>query len=123
MAKISHCGGESRAKVYRLASSKPAYEYQHVYHCLKCKPCGQELMFWKGEYPNGTFTELVGIPRQEFPHWLRRIQAGEAKPEAQLMSEWAEKAARPADVAIHYHTKLCQAHRWYKGERVKNEKE
>ena len=75
-------------------------------------------MFWKGEYPNGSFTDLVGIPKSEFPHWERRIKAGEAKPEAQLMSEWAERVSRPADVAITYQTKLCQAHKWYKGQRV-----
>jgi len=118
MAQIVHCAVRTRAKTYRLASSKPAYEFQIAYHGRGCKGCGEAFIYWQGEYPNGTRTELFPVPSQEHQHWLRRIQAGEAKPEAQLMSEYSRRIAGHIDGQIQYQTKLRQAHRWYKGERV-----
>jgi hypothetical protein len=118
MAKIIHCTLNSRARVHRLVSSKQAYEFQYAYHGRKCCDCGEAFIYWQGEYPNGTRTELFPVPSQEHQHWLRRIQAGEAKPEAQLMSEYSRRIAGYIDGQIQYQTKLCQAHRWYKGDRV-----
>jgi hypothetical protein len=115
---IIHCGNKTRARVYRLPSSKPVYEYQHLFHATRCKICEKELMQWRGEYPDGRYTQLIDVPQSEIEHWKRRIQAGEAKPEAQLMSEWAERVSRPADIAASYQLKLTKAHRWYKGQRV-----
>jgi hypothetical protein len=75
-------------------------------------------MEWRGEYQEGDkFTGWLDIPKSEHEHWKRRIKAGEAKPEAQLMSEWAERAARPADIAVYYHNTLETAKKWWKGER------
>lgn len=102
MADILHCDYRNRAKAYRLASSKPVYRFQIVNHCPKCKRCGSELMRWRGEYPNGNYSDWIAIPKAEFPHWHRRIKAGEAKPEAQMMSEYSQRIGRPADVALYY---------------------
>lgn len=119
MAKIFHCGRDSRATAYRLASSKPAYRFQHLWHCDRCHVCKEELMQWRGEYLEGDkFTAWIDVPEAEFAAWKRRIKAGEAKPEAQLMSEWAERAARPADIAIYYHNTIQQAKRWCNGVKV-----
>lgn len=113
MAKIKHCGLEVRARTYRLASSKPAYRFQHVLHAARCKVCKQELMQWRGEYQEGDkFTGLVDIPPTQFRAWKRRIKAGEAKPEAQLTSEWAERVARPADIALYYLERIESAQRY-----------
>jgi hypothetical protein len=103
LAKILVDGKYVSAKAYRLASSKPAYVFQHLYHHLTSK---REYMTWKGEYQNGNFSDYVTVPASEYDHWKRRIQAGEAKPEAQLMSEWSERAARPADLALYYHNTI-----------------
>jgi len=121
MAKVRHGGIETRAKVFRLASSKPAYEFQYLYHVPKCKHCEEELMYWRGEYQNGNFTDMTDIKKADFPYWFRRIKAGEAKPEAQLMSEYSQKIARDASSQIIYQTALCNAKRWYKGQRVKSD--
>ena len=119
MAKVIHCGGKySNAKFYRLPSSKQAYAFEHCQHGRKCASCGQEFMTWRGEYQSGTFTPWYDVPKQEQPIWHRRIQAGEAKPEAQLMSEWSERAGKPADVAMYYHNTIQLAKRWWKGNKI-----
>lgn len=77
--------------------------------------CGKEFMEWRGEYQEGDkFTGWLGVPASEIDHWKRRIKAGEAKPEAQLMSEWSERAARPADLAVYYHNTIQIAQKRYK---------
>lgn len=112
MAKIPYKGIWIKAKAYRLASSKPAYAFQHCYqHDTK----NLKWMVWRGEYPNGNYTDFFIVPPSEHSHWERRIKAGEAKPEAQLMSEFSQQASRPADAVGPYLLKLTQAHRWYKG--------
>jgi hypothetical protein len=119
LAKYWHCGTTTKASSHRIASSKPAYSFQHVRHCLKCKVCGKELMEWRGEYHEpDKFTDWLTIPKSEYPHWLRRIATEQAKPEAQLMSEYSQQASRPADVVGPYLLKLTQAHRWYKGNKL-----
>lgn len=73
-------------------------------------------MEWRGEYQDPEkFTDWITIPQSEYPHWLRRIATEQAKPEAQMMSEYSQQASRPADVVGPYLLKLTQAHRWYKG--------
>lgn len=109
MAKILLGGKFVRAKAYRLPSSKPAYAFQVLFHVEK----PTEFMQWRGEYPNGNFTDFIDIPKAEYDVWRRRMNAGEAKPEPQLMSEWAKKVARPADIAIKYHETLKIATRSY----------
>lgn len=70
-------------------------------------------MEWRGEYQEGDkFTAWLTIPNAEHPHWARRIKAGEAKPEAQLMSEWSERAGRPADIALYYHNTIQAVQRY-----------
>jgi hypothetical protein len=115
VAKLLVNGVFVRAKAYRLTSSKPAYEYQHLYHHVSNT---KEYMAWKGEYPDGNFTDLVTVPDSEYDHWKRRIKAGEAKPEAQLMSEYSRKIAGDVTAQIQYQLKITQAARWYKGQRV-----
>ena len=103
MAKYWHCGTTTKASSHRIVSSKPAYKFQHIRHCLSCKICGKELMEWRGEYPElDKFTDWLTIPKSEYPHWLRRIATEQAKPEAQLMSQYSERIARPADIASYY---------------------
>jgi hypothetical protein len=76
-------------------------------------------MQWRGEYQEGDkFTAWLAVPKSEFDHWRRRVKAGEAKPEAQLMSEWSERAARPADIATYYLNTIQTAKKWWKGDRV-----
>lgn len=70
-------------------------------------------MEWRGEYQEGdTYTGWIELEPHEFQAWKRRVKAGEAKPEAQLMSEWSERAARPADIAIYYHNTILAAQRY-----------
>jgi hypothetical protein len=114
VAKIKLGGKFMRAKMYRLASSKPAYEFQVLFHAEKA-----DFMQWRGVYPNGSLTDFIDIPKEDYEAWKRRVRAGEAIPEPQLMSEWAVKAARPADVAIYYHETLELAKKWWKGEPCK----
>lgn len=118
MAKIEYCGKDNNAKMYRLPSTISVYYYQLVFVIKKCRTCSEKHMAWKGEYPSGKVTQLIDIPLDSFDMWQRHIDAGEAKPEAQLMSEWAERAARPADIAVYYHNTLESARKWYKGQRV-----
>lgn len=69
-------------------------------------------MEWRGEYPEGDqFTAWLSIPKSEHPHWHRRIKAGEAKPEAQLMSEYSERIGQPADIALYYHNTIAAVQR------------
>lgn len=70
-------------------------------------------MAWRGEYETGNYSAVVTIPQAEFEHWKRRIRAGEAKPEAQLMSQWSERAARPADIATYYHNNIEMVRKLY----------
>ncbi len=110
MAEVWHCGSKGHGRVYRLSSSKPVYCFQHLAHLPKCKRCGKEVMQWRGEYLEGDkFTFWVALKPSEFPAWHRRIRAGEAKPEAQLTSEWTQRAARPADIAFEYHERIRRA--------------
>ncbi len=113
LAFIDHCMTRVKAKAYRLSSSKPVYRFQHLLYAKCCKVCEQELMQWRGEYQEGDkFTGWIDIPPSDFRAWKRRIKAGEAKPEAQLTSEWAERVARPADIALHYLERIEAAQRY-----------
>ncbi len=70
-------------------------------------------MQWRGEYLDGDkYTFWIAIEPKDFGIWKRRIKAGEAKPEAQLTSEWAERVARPADIALHYLDRIQAAQRY-----------
>ncbi len=71
-------------------------------------------MQWRGEYRDSDerYTFWIPIPPRDFETWKRRIKAGEAKPEAQLTSEWAERVARPADIALHYLDRIQAAQRY-----------
>lgn len=67
-------------------------------------------MQWRGEYHEGDkHTGWIDLEPHEFEAWKRRVKAGEAKPEAQLMSEWSERAARPADIVAQYHERILRA--------------
>jgi hypothetical protein len=108
-----HCGKANRAKTYRLASSKPVYRFQHLAHVKRCKGCGHEFMEWRGEYHDAEhYSTWFHAPASELAAWKRRIKAGEAKPEAQLTSEWSQRAARPADIALYYHNTIQTALRY-----------
>lgn len=113
MADIWHCNWKNRAKAYRLASSRAVHRFEHVQQA-HCKICAQELMQWRGEYRDSDerFTFWIAIEPKDFEAWKRRIKAGEAKPEAQLTSEWAERVARPADIALHYLDRIQAAQRY-----------
>lgn len=64
-------------------------------------------MEWRGEYQEGDkYTAWFHVEPREFPAWDRRVKAGEAKPEAQLMSEYSQRAAAPADIVIEYHKRM-----------------
>lgn len=131
MADLTCCGGKRKAEAWRLVSADSSFLFQRVYQVKRpcpgrpatdtkpATPCGMQIMQWRGEDAEGKLSEFYDIDQHAQAQWLRRTDAEEARPEAQLMSEWAERMARPADVAIQYHTELCRAHRWYKGERVK----
>lgn len=75
-------------------------------------------MMWRGEYPDGHYTDLITVPQAEFEHWQRRIKAGEAKPEAQLMSEYSQRIAGDMTSQIQYQLKITNSARWWKGQRV-----
>lgn len=75
-------------------------------------------MAWKGEYPSGSITQLIDIPLDSFDLWQRMIDAGEAKPEAQLVSEWSERTGQPADIALYYHDTVEFAKKWWQGRRI-----
>lgn len=62
-----------------------------------------KVMQWLGIYPNGFPSgDPQDIPETEHATWEKRIESDRALPEAQMMSEWSERAARPADVALQY---------------------
>lgn len=109
MAKLLVDGVYLKAKAHCIPSSRPAYKFQHLYHHLTKT---REYMAWRGEYPDGHFTDYISIPKSEFEHWKRRIKAEETKPEAQLMSEYSERAGRPADIALYYHKTIEAVQRY-----------
>jgi len=116
MAKIWHEGKWLRVKVYRLPSHKQVYEYEKVYHH---KTKNLELMWAQGIYPNGKACNQVPIPKAEFPHWHRRIEAGEARPELQRASEYTLKVKRGnVEAVLRYLSDLDDAQTWWQGVRV-----
>jgi hypothetical protein len=119
LAYLECCGLKQKAKSYRLASlTNPDYKFQRAYVLPKCKVCKIKLMQWRGELPDGSLDRWNDIDYSNYKLWQKRIDNGEAKPEAQLMSEYSERIAGPIDGQIQYQTKLCEAHKWYKGNRV-----
>jgi hypothetical protein len=100
VANIFFHGGFRRASRFRLPSNNPVYEFEHVFHGRKCGcGCGKEFYVVLGQYHTGYFaSDSVVIKESEFDYWRRRILAGEAKPQPQLMSEWSQRAARGMDM-------------------------
>lgn len=111
MAKIPHCGKWSRATVRRIKSAIPAYLYQHVYEA-RCKgDCKKKLMYWCGEYPNGTLTDLYPIPTEQFKEWKKRITLEKPRPRIQMTSDYTLRIKGPIEKQIEYQRKLRRAKR------------
>jgi hypothetical protein len=116
VAKIPYKGDWIRADVFRLTSSKPAYDFQFCYHHKTKK---MEVMMWRGQYNTGNYTDYCIIPPSEHEHWKRRIKAGEAKPELQRASEYSMQISRCPEDVINYLDRLDKAQEWDKGQRVR----
>jgi hypothetical protein len=130
MAKVRQCNVWQNAKKHKLASNEPAYRFQVVYDLGKCKGhkeekldngtirvtlCTESHMQWQGEYESGTFTPFYDIEPAKFEYWTKRIKTDEAKPEAQIMSEYSERIAKPPEQALSYLGTLKNALKWDKG--------
>lgn len=106
MAKISHCGKWVRATVYRIKSALPAYQYQHVY-VARCKGiCKKKLMYWCGEYPNTSLTDLYPVPAEHYAAWRRRFTLDKPKPKIQMTSDYTNRIRGPIEKQAQYQRKL-----------------
>lgn len=134
MPTLTCCGGKRNANSWRIASNDPAYIFQRVYKVKApcpgvpakpedkklAAPCGETIMRWRGEKADGSLSDFFDIDKFAQAQWLRRCETEEARPEAQLMSEYSHKiASGNMVVQFDYQLALTRAHRWYKGERVK----
>jgi hypothetical protein len=121
VASILHCGKRIRAKKTRLESVKEAYAIQWSYSG-RCRHCQEQFVYWQGEDRNGKFTQLLEVTAPQIPSWLRRIEAGDFKPEPQFISEYSRRVAGGNALSIgQYHSRLCDAKSWYGGKRVQVE--
>ncbi len=75
----------------------------------------------RGEYRTGAFSDLITIPKSEHEHWKRKAAAGEAKPEAQLVSEYSKRTSRDIPQQINYNKRQRAARKWWRGVRYDNE--
>ena len=111
------CKRFHKAKSWRLVSKSPAFVFERLY-IVEAKGTCSLIMRYRGESPDGTLAAYEEIDPGARAYWRRRAMTEEARPEAQLMSQWAERMAGPIEGQIQYQTKLCEAHKWYRGQRV-----
>lgn len=69
-------------------------------------------------YNDGRISDYHSVPQQELEVWKKKIETQQSRPEPQLMSEYSQKAGRPADLAIYYHNTILLAQQWCKGKQL-----
>lgn len=106
MAKVSHCGKWVRATVHRIKSALPAYLYQHVYVATCKGGCKKRLMYWCGEFPNGTLTDLCPVPAEQHSAWKRRFKKDKPKPKIQMTSAYTNRIRGPIEKQAQYLRKI-----------------